>query len=185
MSAATPRCTSGAATRPDRGHRGDRRAGLLQVFDFTRQLHVADQLFPVRLGGAHALQAVAIWVDVGGSIRSTQSVDDRHLDGATVVAPCALGVHRPDGPVRKLVLVGVVPRVTSAATHGHGVGTSLELSEVFAELGLHESEATTEAALNLDELLVLGLVDHTFDLEVDDAVTKCCQLDSTLLSCSR
>ena len=97
---------------------------------------------------------------VVGAVGLADRIDDRHLDGATVEAPCALGVHRPDGPVRELVLVGVVPRVASAATHGHGVGTSLELSEVLAELGLHETEATTEAALNLDQLLVLGLVDH-------------------------
>lgn len=154
---------------------------MLQLFDVPDELHVADQFFPVRFGGAYALEAVAVGVVVVGAVGLPDRVDDRHLDGATVVAPCALGVHRPDGPVRELVLVGVVPRMASAAAHGHGVGTRLELREVFAELGLHEAEPTTEAALDLDELFVLGLIDHTIDLEIDDACTKCCQLDPTLM----
>lgn len=170
----------GASPATNGSHHRRRFAGLLQLFDVSYELHVSDQFFPVRLGGAYALEAVAIRVVVVGAVGLPDRVDDRHLDGATVEAPCALGVHRPDGPVRELMLVGVVPRVTSTAAHSHGIGASLELSEVLAELGLYDVESATEAALNTCQLLVLGLVDHTIDLEVDDAVAQCRQLCSIL-----
>ncbi len=153
-----------------------RRLKQLQLIELKTELHVPDEVLPIALRSTDTFQAVAVGVVVHRAVITTECVDHNDLDRVTVKTSSALRVDRADGPVGELVLVSPVPHVIPATALRHAVGTSLKLSEEFADLGLNEIESAAKATLDRDHFLVLGVINHAISLQADDAHPWCCQL---------